>query len=274
MLGNSIITNAGAFTALRNLNAVNREADSIQNQVSTGLRVTGAIDDASNFAIAQGVRGEIKAYLAVNQGLRAALGVVKVGIAAATAVSEILTDMRAKSVAGRNAGLTDQQRAIIADDFIQLRDQFDNLVSDAVFNGKNLIDAASTRLTVLSNIEGASLTIDNYQLSAISLQFGSADANLDTLTNAEAADRYVVEALQTVGEALGGLGASARVIESQIVFNEALMDATEEGLGNIVDADMGRSAALLTAVQVRQQLSVQTLGIASQQPQALLGLFS
>ena len=65
---NSINTNPGVFVALRTLNSVNRNLDVAQNRVSTGLKVSGALDDASNFAIAQGNRGELKAIGAVTQG--------------------------------------------------------------------------------------------------------------------------------------------------------------------------------------------------------------
>ena len=64
---NSINTNVSAFVALQNLNTVNNRLDSIQNRVSTGLKVNSAVDDASNFAIAQGTRGNLKAYEAVSQ---------------------------------------------------------------------------------------------------------------------------------------------------------------------------------------------------------------
>ena len=62
---NSINTNVGAFVALQNLNQVNSRLDKVQNRVSTGLKVNNAIDDASSFSIAQGVRGNLKAYEAV-----------------------------------------------------------------------------------------------------------------------------------------------------------------------------------------------------------------
>ena len=77
----------------------------------------------------------------------------------------------------------------------------------------------------------------------------------------------------TVNTALGSLGAEVRALELQTTFLEQISDATDEGLGNIVDADLARESAKLTALQVQQQLSVQTLGIANQRPQSLLGLF-
>ena len=78
---------------------------------------------------------------------------------------------------------------------------------------------------------------------------------------------------EAVNSALGGLGADVRALELQTDFLNDISDATEEGLGNIVDADMARESARLTALQVQQQLAVQTLSIVNQAPQTLLGLF-
>src|SRR3546814_9704470 len=77
MSNNSILTNPEALVALRNLERTNRSLAITQNRVSTGLKVTGAIDDASNFAIAQGIRGDVKALGAVVQGLNNAKGIAK-----------------------------------------------------------------------------------------------------------------------------------------------------------------------------------------------------
>ena len=78
MASNSILTNPEALVALRNLERTNTLLATTQNRVSTGLKVTGAIDDASNFAIAQGIRGDIKALGAISQGLNNSKGIAKV----------------------------------------------------------------------------------------------------------------------------------------------------------------------------------------------------
>ncbi|MCA3266850.1 MAG: flagellin, partial [Azospirillum sp.] len=39
------------------------------------------------------------------------------------------------------------------------------------------------------------------------------------------------------------------------------------------DADIGKASASVQALQVRQQLGIQSLSIANQQPSVLLGLF-
>jgi flagellin len=45
------------------------------------------------------------------------------------------------------------------------------------------------------------------------------------------------------------------------------------GIGSLVDADMEEASARLQALQVQQQLGVQSLSIANQAPQSILSLF-
>ena len=45
------------------------------------------------------------------------------------------------------------------------------------------------------------------------------------------------------------------------------------GVGNLVDADLAKESAKLQALQVKQQLGVQALSIANQNPQSILSLF-
>lgn len=75
-----------------------------------------------------------------------------------------------------------------------------------------------------------------------------------------------------MNNALGSLGANHRQIQQQNQSLQAITDATQEGLANIVDADLGRESGRLTAQTVQSQLSTVAFGIANQQSSALLGL--
>ena len=66
---------------------------------------------------------------------------------------------------------------------------------------------------------------------------------------------------------------AALVSAAAIALVYAIVDATTTGLGAIVDADIGKASAAVQAQQVRQQLGIQSLSIANQQPSVLLGLF-
>jgi flagellin len=141
-----------------------------------------------------------------------------------------------------------------------------------VFNGVNLLDSGGANINTLSNLNGGTLSLTAQDLrttinSLAGSSFGSA-----TLAQAVLSSEYS-DLESAVNTALGSLGAEVRALELQTTFLEQISDATEEGLGNIVDADLARESAKLTALQVQQQLSMQTLGIANQRLQSLLSLF-
>ena len=269
---NSVITNASAFTALRTLNGINRNLDTAQNRVSTGLRVASALDDASNFSIAQGIRAEVKALGAVTQGLNNAKGIGKVALAGTTGLSNLLTDIRSKLTELSNEGITTAQRTVLQNDYNKLLSQAANFITNAKFNGKNLIESGAANVNTLSNLSGGTLTLTAKDLRTLTNSL--AGATVATATNAQSVITNEFTNLQsTVNVALGSLGAEVRALNLQTTFISELTDAQTEGLGTIVDADLARESARLTSLQVQQQLSTQTLGIANQRPQSLLGLF-
>ena len=55
----SVNTNIGAMLALQHLNNTNMMMEKTQLAITTGLRVNGPKDDASTYAIAQNMRGDI-----------------------------------------------------------------------------------------------------------------------------------------------------------------------------------------------------------------------
>ncbi len=268
----SIITNAEALLALRNLNQTNRELATTQARISTGLKINSAIDDASNFAISQGIRSDIQAISAITQGLNNSKGIGKVALAGATSISDLLADIRSKLTELSNAGVTTAQRDILTDDFNGLMSQVGNFIANSSFNGQNLLTDSATNILTVSNLAGTNLSLAAQDLQTDSETLAAVSVASSTSAQAVLTDEF--ETLQTaVNSALGALGADIRAMELQTDFLIEISDATEEGLGSIVDADMARESARLTSLQIRQQLGVQVSGIANKSPQALLALF-
>ena len=94
------------------------------------------------------------------------------------------------------------------------------------------------------------------------------------LTNVSAALAQIDAAEIEVNQNLGYYGAKLRAMRFALTHAERQSDANREGLGNIVDADLARDSAKLTAAQVREELSRDTLGTVSRDTQAILGLFA
>ncbi len=79
--------------------------------------------------------------------------------------------------------------------------------------------------------------------------------------------------IDTTIDAAAAFGSSQGRIETQSEFISKLTDSLKSGIGALVDADMEETSARLQALQVQQQLGVQSLSIANQAPQTILSLF-
>ena len=267
----SINTNVGAMIALQNLNRSNDQLEKTQLHITTGLRVNGPKDDASTYAIAQRMRGDIAGMQAVKTALAAGESTLNVAITAGKAISDMLTEMKAKAVQANQAGLDGASRTALNDDFTSLRDQLETIVQTAEFNGKNLITSAASALTVLSTVDGSTISVTAQSMDATNL--GVLTAALDASASAVTALSQIDAAINSVTSSLASLGSSAKRIDVQTDFTTQLVDILKEGVGNLVDADLAEESASLQALQIKQQLGVQALSIANSGPQSILSLF-
>jgi flagellin len=74
-------------------------------------------------------------------------------------------------------------------------------------------------------------------------------------------------------DAAAAFGSAQSRIEIQSNFVSKLSDSLKSGIGSLVDADLEEASARLQALQVQQQLGIQSLSIANQAPQTILALF-
>lgn len=272
----SVNTNTGAMVALQNLNATNRSLEFVQKRITTGLQVNGAKDNSSIYAIAQNMRGDIKALTAVGQSVSRATSITDVAMAAGEAISDLLVEMKAKAVAANDASLDANSRAAIDEDFKSLMSQINSIIQNSDFDGANLLDGSLPNgISVLANANATNaITVTGEDLSAggaiITLP---ASASVLTLTNASINLSLVNASLSNVNSALARIGSASRKLETHAVFVSKLQDALTSGVGNLVDADLAKESARLQALQVKQQLGVQALSIANQAPNIILSLF-
>ena len=98
---------------------------------------------------------------------------------------------------------------------------------------------------------------------------------LDVTTDegTEAALANIETYINTTIDAAAEFGSSQGRIDTQAEFISQLTDSLKSGIGALVDADMEEASARLQALQVQQQLGVQSLSIANQAPQTILSLF-
>lgn len=103
--------------------------------------------------------------------------------------------------------------------------------------------------------------------------FGLGGIDVTTNSGADAALGNIEALIDTAIDASASFGSDQGRIQTQNDFVSKLTDSLRAGIGSLVDADMEEASARLQALQVQQQLGIQSLSIANQAPQSVLSLF-
>lgn len=272
---NSINTNVSAMTALSNLTSTQMDLSSTQNVISTGKKINTAKDNGAVWSIANTMQGKVTALDSVKDSLNRAQSTIDVAMSAGQQVSDLLTQMKAKALAAADTSLDTTSRTALNEDFKSLRDQITNVVTNADFNGINMVKSGGTNIYALANDSGSSkLTV-----AAEDLSLGGTNVTLSataSFTSAATASAYIATIntnLTSVNTALTKLGTGSNALASHLQFVGSLQNSLTTGISNLVDADMASESAKLQALQTKQQLGIQSLAIANASSSSVLSLF-
>jgi flagellin len=133
-------TNLNSLVAQNNLTTNGGKLASALQQLSSGMRINTAADDAAGYAISQGMTSQING---INQAARNANDGVSLAQTASGALQEVVNDlqtMRNLAVQSLNATNSTQDRANLDAQFQQLKADINSVASQTQFNGVNLLD--------------------------------------------------------------------------------------------------------------------------------------
>jgi len=298
---NSINTNRQAVFALQSLNQNTMELNGAQKRVSTGYRVADSRDDTGAFSVAQAVRSDIAGVTAVNEQLGGARGILAATMTSLTQISNTMQQLRTNMTRLADGNVTGDSRIQYEKQFAMLNKQIQSFVTDATYNGRTLLSTATAAAGnsnlgfgpnviggeiqsirnetggefTIASFDGAMLTLGNNLTAAVTVpgNAATAQAYIQGGVAASGSGTNLASIEARINSALASFGASQQFVDNQINYNTKKLDALNDGLGALVDADLAKESSRMTALQTRQQLSLQTLSMANQAPQSLLSLF-
>ena len=279
---NSVNTNMGAMVALQSLETTQQQLAVTQKRISTGYRVADASDDGAAYAIAQEIRSSVGALTSANQQLGNVQGLLSTTQAGLNNISNMMGSMRDVLVKLADSSVQGNDRTNYLHQYTSMLANVKTFVQDANYNGKTLIgdltgsSGAFGRVAVSRNENGSTYGVATFSGSALygsisftSTQLGSAATVAALIT----ATGTFVSQHNSLGNELNTIGSTVNYINNQSTYNNDKINALNSGLGSLIDADLAKESAQLTALQIRQQLGTQALSLVNQAPQTLLSLF-
>ena len=232
-----------------------------------GGSLAGGLDGASS-SFNRAVAGDFKAFT---------LGWSTVDGSASEVSFDIVVDGGASTTISIDASDVLAKFGPDAHQLVANVDDFQDLVDDAlstagvtgvttsVERGELVFtsDSGGSGSVAISNVtgEGSRSSIKSIDITRL-----DADDIADFIVTVDNAISDVVSAAAT-------LGAVQNRIDMQTEFLSKLTDTIDTGVGILVDAEMTEESTRLKALQTQQQLGVQALSIANNEPQVLLSLF-
>lgn len=280
---NSVNTNMGATIALQSLNSTNSMLQSTQKRISTGFRVSDATDDGAAYAVAQRVRSDVNALTSANQQLGNVQGLLSTTNTALNNVSNTMSAARDVLVKLADSNTQGTQRAQYIQQYQSLVANMKTFFQDATYSSKTLIgdiggNSGFGGVAVVRNENAATYGVATFSGSAFmaSITFTSTQLNgaatVAALIGTSSSATFMNQ-LTSLGTAMNTYGSAATYVNNQVSYNSDKIDALNNGLGALIDADLAKESAKLQSLQIRQQLGTQSLSIANQAPQSLLSLF-
>jgi len=135
-------TNIDSMNAQNSLSTSGSELSTALEQLSSGLRINTAADDAAGYAIVQGMTSQINGLNQAAQNANDGVSLAQTGAGALQEVTNDLQTMRDLAVESLNATNSSADRADLNQQFQQLKADVDQVASTTAFNGVNLLDGS------------------------------------------------------------------------------------------------------------------------------------
>jgi flagellin len=175
-------TNINSLVAQNSLSSSGNQLATALQQLSSGLRINTAADDAAGYAIVQGMTAQIGGLNQAAQNASDGVSLAQTAQGALTEITNDLQTMRDLAVESLNATNSSQDRADLNQQFQQLSADIDNVAKTTAFNGVNLLDGSfNGQVFQIGANQGQTITVSaiaSARTSALGVYTGVAQNNI------------------------------------------------------------------------------------------------
>jgi flagellin len=256
-------TNVSAIDAANNLNTTEASLEKSTQQLSSGLRINSAADDAAGLTISENLQGQINGVDQANRNAQDGVSLVQTAAGALNQVQQMLQRIRELAVQYGNGTLNSTDQTAIQTEVNQLLSEINQIGATAQFNGINVLNSGATLTFQVGANDGEQITVSTVSLGSsigtISLGTGTTLSTIDAAINA-----------------VSGVASTFGAVQNRLQYTMANLSTYEENLtsanSRIMDVDMAQAMTNFTSQQVLQQAGTAMLSQAQKLPDAVLSL--
>jgi len=272
----SVNTNIAAIEAYNNLNATSNAMQTTIEQLSSGLQIQTAADNASGYVISQGLQTQANGLgVAINNGQNA-ISVLQIATGAMNQQVAILQKMNELATQAANAG-TANSNSLNADqqEFAALQNQLDQIANSTSFGNQQLLNGSySNESFQIGAYDSANdqVVVSIGALTTGALGVASSAVSIGSASAAMAAMSAVQSAILAVASAEANVGAIQNQIQAIVANDTVSQQNVQAANSTLVDTNMAQAMTKFSSQQVLMQAGVAMLSQAQALPQLILKL--
>lgn len=251
-------------------------------ELSSGMKINSAADDASGLAVSEKMRSQIRGLNQASRNVMNGVSMLQTAEGYMQATTDILQRIRELAVQSANGIYSDEDRAMLQTEVEQLVSEVDRISQTAEFNGMTLLSGRfaedGIKLQVGANTDqNFTVKLGNMSATALGLKGAVQDGTEQSISlsdpeSANMALATVDEALKTVNKNRAGIGASMNRMEMAQKGINIASENIAASESRIRDADMAKTITEHVKNQILQQSSVSLLSQANTNSQNVLEL--
>lgn len=288
----TINTNVSSLVAQNNLSKNTEAYQKAMEQISSGLRINRASDDAAGLSISESIKTQLNGNGKAIANIANGQNLLNVAEGGEITVTKHLQRIRELCVQAANETYTASDKDNILQEIKQRLKDINNIAESTTFNGVKLLDGSKSQLSLQiganSNAETNALDIGpalaDVHISVLGNPVGNVDepkgiviadsttgANWVTSDIRNYMDRLdmAINSLSSKRALLGAYGNRLQSTSSNLtIMNQNLSETNSR----ILDADIAAASSDLVKYQILQQTSASILTQANQLPSIALKL--
>lgn len=272
------------LTLQNTANLINRT----ENRLSTGLKVSSAIDDAVAYFQSKSLSDRAADFTEKKDDIDQGISQLTAAVNAIDSIEAIVKQMKGLLISAKSS--TETERGDLQKQFNTLSANVSSLADDASYQGVNLVNSSASTLKVsFSNASNSYLKVGGQDMRASKLFTAAAGVQATAIASKlvgsawssvgnkvsrfEAAVVEIDKSLTKLKSTAKALGSNVALLQTRLDFTKNYANTLEAGAGKLTLADMNEEGANLVALQTRQQLGIQALQFSGAAEQSVLQLF-
>ena len=274
-------SNAAAFSSrMEGINTANVLKTS--KELSSGMRINSAADDASGLSVSERMRSQIRGLNQASRNVMNGTSMLQTAEGFMQSTTDILQRIRELAVQSANGIYSDEDRSMLQTEVEQLVSEVDRISQIAEFNGMTLLSGRfaedGIKLQVGANADQNFIVkLADMSATALGLKGAGQDGTEQSISladpdSANMALATIDEALKTVNKNRADIGASMNRMEMTKKGIDIASENISASESRIRDADMAKSITEHVKNQILQQSSISLLSQANTNNQNVLAL--